>query len=599
METIEQINDDFNVKKPKKKGLIAGIVIAVLIVIALIIGISYSFILSKPERVFDAYIDKIFESEDTSYTSVKMNAKMQLSADLEDETMQDTFDEISKCILEVGLQADVEEEQEIIDMGLEYDNQAVIDSQIYYDNGEIYAYFEDIYDKYINLEMDEDTQNAIKEVFNTADKEQIKDNKKAMKILRDELKAQIKEEGNFEKEKVSVDIGDKEKNVTKVTLTLSEKELYKVISNICLNLADNDDFLDCFKESPEELLREFADEIKNEETDSKNKMQISIYTKGILNNFVGIEVKVDSKEDNQTIIATILEENEDLYTYNVEVKSSSVKVDLVKGKIEIEREKDRKNEQEGKAIITAQIAELGKIKLEIDYLEEYNKGIDSVDINNSVKPDEITDSEIMNILEKLMERPLIGDLIKEYVAGSQFNTNTNTNTSTNPVTPPVNNTTTSQNEVKNAAYGYSVTYSVPTGFNYDSNYSYDYIKYYVVGDDNSESEMEAKVSLGWYTDDDYEDDIEWDYDYYKDSTSYKNVILSDLKTILVGDKVFKYQILTYEYNSEYYNEKYQTAYVWYNLDNSHIFSVEIESTGMEITEDIIKGFLNINVTKLN
>lgn len=94
-------------------------------------------------------------------------------------------------------------------------------------------------------------------------------------------------------------------------------------------------------------------------------------------------------------------------------------------------------------------------------------------------------------------------------------------------------------------------------------------------------------------------DIDWEYDYYKENSSYKNVTLGELKTVKAGNTEFKYQILSYESNSEYYNEKYQKAYAWCNLDNEHVYSVELESTDKEISEDIIKGFLNINITKLH
>lgn len=593
MEEIEKVSEDFNVKKPKKKGLIIGGIVLLILIIA-ILGVTYYFTSSKPEKLFNSYIDKLFASEVEDYNSVKMNSEIKLSGELKDSEAKQVFEEIGKCVLKMGTQVDVEKKQEIVDLGLEYDKKSVIDAKIYYDEGKIYTYFDDIFDKYIEIDMDEYQKEALKEVFETADKNQIKNTQKAMKIVRDELKAELKEQGEFEKEKTEIDIGDKEEKVTKNTLTLSQKELYKLIENVCSNLAKNDDFLECFEESPKDMLKEIVEDIKDEKVEGKNNVKISIYTKGISNKFVGmdISVNIESNSQTQTLIFTVLEEDKDVYSYAVGMKSSFMKVDLISGKVEIDKEKDSKNEQEGKAKITMEIAELGKISLEMTYSAEYNKEIDKIDVSNSVKMNNIKEDEVEAIMKKLMERPLIGELIKE-----EFGDTLNGNTTTKPNTTKPN-LTTSKNEVKEDDY--SVKYSVPTGFEYDSEYAHDYRKYYTLEKDNSE--IDASVSLGWYKGDEYKEDIDDDYKYYQDSKNYKNASLGEIKTIKVGDKEFSYQILTYEADSEYYEAKYQNAYVWYRLDDEYLFIVEIELDSElkdeEITEDLMKGFLNIEVTKL-
>lgn len=601
MEEVEKVNEDFNVKKPKKKGLIIGGIILLVLIIVAILGVVYFLTSSKPEKLFNSYIDKLFASETEEYNSVKMSAKMKISGELEDSDAKQVFEEIGKCALKIGAQADFEKRQEIVDLGLEYDKDSVIDAKIYYDDGKVYAHFDEIFDKYIEIDMEEYQKEALKEIFETADEKQIKNTQKAMKIVRDELKAELKEQGEFEKEQVELDIGDKEEKVTKNTLTLSQKELYNLIANVCSNLAKNDDFLDCFEESPKDMLKEIVEDIKDEETDSKNNIKISIYTKGITNKFVGMDISVnaESNSQTQTITFTVLKEDKDVYSYTVGMKSSYMKVDLINGKIEIEKEKDSKNEQEGKAKITMEIAEMGKISLEMTYSAEFNKGIDKIDVSNSVKMDDIKESDLQGIMKKLMERPLIGDLIKEEIGSTSISGSTVTKPNTTTTTTP-NNTTTAQNVVEDKNYGYSVKYSIPTGFEYDSDYAHDYRKYYTLDNDNLE--IDASVSLGWYRGNEYEEDINDDYNYYKDSTYYKNASLGDVKTLKVGDNEFNYQIITYEADSEYYEAKYQKAYVWYRLDDEYIFAVELEldsdTKDGEITEDIIKGFLNIEVTKL-
>lgn len=597
METIEQINDDFNVKKPKKKGLIIGGIIASIVVIALIL--VYFLVFAKPQFIFNSAIDRLLKIESKKCDSIKVKTKIAASIEAEDSELQEQLAEVEKYAIKLGAQMDFEKKQEIVDLGLEYDREAVADARVYYNDGDIYAYFDGLFDKYIKVDMDKEQKETMEAIFDTAASEdQSKNSKKAMKIVRDELKVQIKEYGEFDKEKTTIDVGDKEKKVTKTTLTLSQKDLCKVVSKMCSNLAKNDKFLECFEESPKDALKELAEEIKAVDADSKSNIKISIYTKGLLNDLVAVDLQVYVAEEAQTVTLSVVKEDKDLYAYNVSVKTVSAKVDAIKGKVEIEKDKDSKDEQSGTTTITVEVAETGKLKLVVDYSIEYNKGIDKIDISSSIDMTELTEQDMQAIMEKLLERPLIGDLIKNQMNGngiSSIGNEDNIIDGADDITIP--QITTSQNEVKDDMYGYSVKYSVPEGFAYEKDYSYDYSKCYELED--NDSEIEAKISLSWDTDEEYKKDIDWDYNYYKDSSSYKNIVLGDIKTIKVGNTEFKYQILSYESNSEFYSEKYQKAYAWCNLDNEHVYSVELESTDKEISEDIIKGFLNINVTKLH
>lgn len=599
METIEQINDDFNVKKPKKKGLIIGGIIAAVVIIALVL--VYFLVFAKPQFIFNSAIDRLFKMESKKCDSIKVETKIVASIEAEDASMKEQLSEVEKYALKLGAQMDFEKKQEIVDLGLEYDKEAVADAKVYYNDGDVYAYFEGLFDKYIKAELDEEQKEAIESIFDTAvSEEQSKNSKKAMKIVRDELKAQIKEYGEFDKEKATIDVGDKEKRVTKTTLTLSQKDLCSMISSMCSNLAKNDKFLDCFEQSPKDSLKELAEQIKAVDADSKNNVKISIYTKGLLNNLVAVDMEIYAAEEEQTVTITVVKEDKNSYAYNVSAKASGMKMDVIKGKVETEKDKESKDEQSGKTTITAEVAEAGKLKLVVDYSVEYNQGIDKIDTSNSVNMTELTEQDMQSIMEKLMERPVIGDLIKNQMNGNGLSIGNEDNI-TDGSDDNTQSLTTSQNEVGNEYYGYLVKYSTPKEFEYNSNYSSSASRYYELKDDSySDSRIEVEISLYGYTEDEYKKDrINWDYDYYKDESSYyKNITLGTEKTLNVGDKEFKYQILSYESDSEYYKEKYQNVYVWYKLDDENVFTIEFESTNKEISEDIIKGFLNVDITKL-
>lgn len=605
METVEQFNENFNTDKPKKKGLMIGLIVAALAILVALV-LVYFLVLNNPKFIFGKTIDKLLTVDTQTYESVKMSTEIKASVDLEDSSYQEELSELEKFTLKAGIQMDLEEKQEIVDLGLEYDDEAVIDAQLYYNDGEMYAYLEGLFDKYIELDMDEETKASFDEIFESAtSKENLKNTEKAVAIVREELKEQIKENGEFEKKKDEIEVGEDEVKVTKTTVTISEKQLLKITTNIISNLAENEEFLECFEdETIEDGLKELAELMEENKTEGKGKITISLYTKGLLNNkLVAVDAQIYVPEEETTIVASVVKEDEDIYSYSISGKSAGIKIDFANGKVEIEKDKDSKKEQSGKAIITVEVVELGSAKLEIDYSVEYDQGIDKIDTSKSVNMNDLTEDDLQSIEEKLMERPLIGDLIASEMNGFETDIEIEDEFIVAPDTETdldiESTTTTSQNEVKDEYSGYSVTYTVPTGFVYDE-YSYDDTKYYEL-ENTDYSSIDAKVSIDWDTESEYkENEINSSYEFWNSNTDYKNVVLGEVKTIIVGDKEFKYQIISYESNFGFSTEsKYQDAYIWYTLNDEYMFTIELEAYDAMITEDIIKGFLNINVTELN
>ena len=580
METFEQENQNFNTKKLKKKGLIIGIGILAVVVALVISAVIY---IGRPQFIFSKAIDKLLVLETNNAEKIKMSSSIKVSLDSEDEEMQEIFDEIKKCTLNYNMQVDAKQEKFIADIGLKYDKESVMDLQLYYGDEEAYMYFDEIFDKYIEAEMDDQSKETLKTAFETMTTDKVKNIETAMEIVKDELKEQIKEEGKFDKEKAKIKIDGKETKVSKSTLTITEEELYKISENIFSNLAKNDDFLDCFEESPKDILKQLAESIGETEAESDdNNIKISIYTKGLLNEFVGAEFIANS-ESGEAFIVNIVKESKEVYSFDIKAKEGKTKTEIASGKIEIKVEKDSKDEKKGQMSWTLNVDEM-KLKLDVDYLVEYGKEIDKIDVSNSVDPDDITEEELNEALEKLMERPLIGEIIEEKMTIQEPEDD-------------YSQITTSQNEV--ADYGYSVKYSVPTGFIYEGDYSSDYRKYYAKENEDYTG-IDATISIGWYTDEEYREGIESDYDYLSTSEFYKNVTLEEVKTVTVGDKTFNYQKIKYESSDDsYFQETYEDVYIWYEIDGEYVFRIELEATDEVITEDLVKEFLNVTITENN
>ena len=613
---METIDENFNVKKSKKKGLITGGVILAIIVIAIVL--VYFLVISNPKFIFGKAIDKVFAFDSENYDSMKMSTKIKASIEADDPTYQTELDEIEKFTLKAGTQVDVEGNEEIVELGLEYDNESMIDAQLYYNDGEMYTYLEGLFDKYIKIDLDKEQQEQFEDIFSyitlgNADKVLLVE-------FRNEFKSEMKEIGTYEKKKDTIEVNDEEEKVSKITYEFTDKEAYKIIENATRNIGKNKKVLKNIEKSKrndfEEAMNELADNVEDVATDDDVTFKISLYTKGFLNNkLVAVDIEI---EDEDTLGLRIIKEDEGIYSYSVYEKADRQRSELIKGIVEIEKE-ESKNEESGNTTITAELIDLGSAKIQVDYLVEYNQGIDKINTSNNVNINNLTDADFETIMTNLMERPLIGGLIKEQFEDSIFNTsdldekqalqeqyeNAKATGKTNAATLEeylneinANQTTTEENEIIDDFSGFSVKYSVPSGFEMED-YSFDDIKYYTL--EKTFSEIGAKVGFDLRTEDAYIEGIKSKYDYEngEESLFSSNVKLGEIKTITVGDKVFKYQTLSYDSVYTDYTTTTRWVYVWYKLDDQSLFTVEFDSLDEEISEDVIKGFLDINVTKLN
>lgn len=419
MENSEQINNKFNKKKTKsKKGLlISALVILILIVVLVLI---YFMIFTKPQFVFGKAIDKIFTTKKEETESIKLDYKIKADIDTNNKNIEEYTKEIEKYSLKFGAQIDVNSKQEIVDVGLDYNGKEEVNAEIYYNSEDMYLYLNGLFDKYIEAELSEEQKESLEEIFEMVEIEKQKKSMKIEKILRGEIKSQIKEKGEFEKTKETRIIDGKEEKFNKYTLELSQESLIDILSNIILNLSENKEFLEFFEDDTFENNLKKAGELLQKENKEIDKfdinIKINIYTKGMLNKFAGVDIETNFNYNSQNmkIGLELTKKEENLYSYSLRFNTKGVNTEVISGKVDIQKEKDSKNEQKGKMIVTAELAKFIaqiEVKLEIDYSVEYNGGIDKIDISNSVKINEITEEEKKSIIEKIKSKQLIGNLV--------------------------------------------------------------------------------------------------------------------------------------------------------------------------------------------
>ena len=154
MDNEEKIEQKFNDNKKGKKGLIACVAIVLILIIAAVCAYFTISAKSKPKTILKSFVNKLEiqkNSEINKLETASVNFDLSAKINTDDKDTQEMLDEVSKCKLEAGVQLDINNKKEIIQAGLKYNNQDVIDAKIIYDSKDIYAYLDGIFDKYVKI----------------------------------------------------------------------------------------------------------------------------------------------------------------------------------------------------------------------------------------------------------------------------------------------------------------------------------------------------------------------------------------------------------------------------------------------------------------
>lgn len=573
MEQNGQFNEQINTKKPKKKGkIILGIILAIIIIAIIALVAVYFLVFSTPQYIFASTVDSIFNMKAQTYNTVKSAVTLNGSVQFEDESINEQLTDLENFSINIGSQIDYQNQSEIVDLGLQYEDESVVGARFYFKDGEMYTLLDGLYDDYIKVDLDTEQANLMQELLDLTKVQGKQENLiKAMSIFGNEIKGQISNVGTFEKSIEQMTLNGENKNVTRVSLLFNAQEFSTVIINVCNNLANNNEFIQCFEESPKDALLDIVASLEDGEPSSDDTVRISIYTQGLLNETIGFGLDLNLADNTElSINMNIMKETDDLYTVSYTQGDN-----YINGRIEIARAENTEENQTGDAKITLEVSNLGTMELNMGYAYSYNQAVDEVDTRNSVNAEDLTQEDMNTILENLMERPVIGELMTNIISSSM---NNNSNTL---------GTTTLQNQVSDN--GYIVTYEIPTEFMYDSSLSTDSLKSFTT----INNDIQASTSIKYYTDDQaYINLVDNNYSIYTNNTFYHNVSVSDLQTLSVGNYEFKYKSISYETTTGSVN---QSISLWYRLNNEYIYTVDINSIGTTISDDIIMPFLNIQV----
>ena len=328
-------------KKKSKKGKIVGFgVLALLFVIGFIVGFKI-YELSKPYNIYSSLINSALKSSKfENHENYKVDFNFNVKA--EDSELDDTTKEILNSMNYSGTNfISVKEKYMIANYTIKNDSNTLLDMNMYYKNGIAYLGLGELFDKLIEIPLDEENSKKVNDLFLNINSSNIE---VILREIKNAFEDAIKDE-KIVKEKTTLDIDGKSVNVVNNKLVIDKSNEERISKKMSDYLKNSDDFLDNFSKefgvSKEDIISFLEDDTYTSEEDYK--VVINLYTNGILNNFVSAKIEFIENDEkivdfefnkngikisDDMLVFTINEEEQDKYSINLKYESDGMSVEL-------------------------------------------------------------------------------------------------------------------------------------------------------------------------------------------------------------------------------------------------------------------------------
>ena len=364
----------------KKKAPILQIFGIIILILLLASGIYYYFVIDNPKTILKTYFNSISSIDNINYPKY-MEYSLKVNVDSNNKENEALCDLLNKLILNIKSNNSEEYNSYIFNLGYEDKVLPNIKLQTKNNENKIYLLLEDIYDKTIELDLDNEediskinrnnTEKEFNNIYNT---------------LKEEIKT-ILEKGEYSKKIEKLD----KKIVRKYTINISKDTL----TNTFNDLLNNKDFItSCTKitnQNEEKVTKEIKD-IINDLTD----IDFSIYQELINKNIIKYEITFD----NEIITMTY---SNNMYTFNYKEDDKVIYT----GTITI----DRNDNNITTYFNTTYITDKENIKTNIVIKTSDTLNIELFDTTNSININDISDKEMNNILNNILNNDAVKSIL--------------------------------------------------------------------------------------------------------------------------------------------------------------------------------------------
>lgn len=377
-----------NMKKNKKKGIIIG---GIVVVLLLLIGtLTYFLMPIKPKKVFTTAIQEVYEASKSNFNNL-FGGKYTFSTDIhsDNKEIEKILEIVNRLNISMDMGVDAKNKKMHIDLDSNYNNKELLKASMDVLDNNAYVFLNDVYNKNLLVPIEE-----MDEMFSLM--ENLKDYEIVLKHFKNALNESLKDE-YFTKENKNITLNGKSVKVTENKLILDEKN-QKELAYALSDELNNEEFIESFsrisdmdKEEVKEMLQEMKENVELED----GILYVSIYTKGINNEFAGIEFK-----DNKDTIS-ILRNTKTNYSYEIKVEDKDYKGDIEA----IIKDNDMNLK------VSFDIEGIsGSVKM--DFVENKKVSLPEIDTKNAISIENLSESEAMEILNNLQNKEGIVELIQ-------------------------------------------------------------------------------------------------------------------------------------------------------------------------------------------
>lgn len=388
-----------------------GIMIIGIIIILLGIGclIVWGFLKRTPKQIFEQSIDQVFKKVGNTVNDVShdgySNIDMKMKANLDSASYNSLEKMLNSISANLTVGMDTKNKKASLELKTNYEGSELFNGNAYLDNQSLYIALPSAYNKTIKQAIGPENYDALFEGTQ---------NSQDTKILLDEIskamKSSLKKE-YFTQEKTTLMVNETQKKVDKSTIKLDFETKQALQKDIINALLASETFTGTYAKvnnqteaEVKENLQETIDDLKYERNDS-SVTEISIYTSGLLHDFVGVTLKQSGTYNKTEMIVT--KERKDIYSFILK----SGDAETINGKLTMVDAKDKKT-----IVLTVTIPNFGTCELNLTVSTNENTEIKIPNVQNSISANQMTKTEWSSISEKLLQSEGIQKIAQEIQA---------------------------------------------------------------------------------------------------------------------------------------------------------------------------------------
>ena len=407
---VESSNAGSSEESGKKKKSFVGPLIGIILVL-LIVGGAYLYYTS-PRRIVKNLINKAYsEARTVELVDFKKNTVL-VTGDMSIKTNILDFNKLNGEKIKFTSGVDYTNKKMEVGLALEEQGVSLIDAAMYILNNKAYASLKGDYDKLIEIDgVDVD------ELFKSFDEMNTEDINYVINASREIIINSI-DMGDFTKSSANITLDGKDTKVTKLTYEVNEARMYKFLNNVIDNIVKDKKLVGILAENSGLTSDELIEELKDSKMDvssatSEQKVAIDIYTKGINNEFAGMDIagfiQVRKNKDNTTIEAGMGTEKVTIVIKKVNDDTTSITCTLNMGGESVELNATISSKKVSDTNTTGSLSftvSSGSeyFTIEANYDEKLGVAIADIDTTGAVSADEISDADLDRITSNIEKR---------------------------------------------------------------------------------------------------------------------------------------------------------------------------------------------------